>query len=89
MKDDRDQPAFYRCYGELKKPIDRLRNEKPIDRICAIICIHRLIIDTQRFSRESVRRRTDGRYQVHYLPRFAVDKDGGKEMRGTIGQLCL
>ncbi len=23
--------------------------------------------------------RTDGRYQVHYLPRFAVDKDGSTQ----------
>ena len=49
--------------------------KKPIDRICAIIRICRLIIDTQTntldwFSHERRNRRTDQRYQVHYLPRF-------------------
>ena len=56
----------------------------------AIIRIRPLIIDTQtkhlrfvmapiapfpkRFSRETGDRRTEGRYQVHYLPRFALNK---------------
>ncbi len=44
----------------------------------------------KRFSREiadkhtntQTHTRTDGRYQVHYLPRFAVDKNGYKWMEG-------
>ena len=49
----------------------------------AIICIGPLITDTQTntFSRMSngstVRAHTNGRYQVPYLPRFAVDKNSG------------
>ncbi len=37
------------------------------------------------YSRSAVRvltnRQTDGRYQVHYLPRFAVDKNGVKSYK--------
>ncbi len=53
----------------------------PIDRIRAIIRIRPLITDTQKVVAQTVQAgerrqthgQTDGRYRVHYLPRFAVD----------------
>ncbi len=40
-----------------------------------------------RMSNDSaVRGRTDGRYQVHYLPRFAVDKNAGLRTKAALTQ---